>query len=171
MREYKEMVSTFCYFVAQIYGFAEKARLGQNVDERKLSYALDAVACIKPKLLDKKKQLGYDDELSFLEDNGFFGFRIIDGRFIGDKKKVKSIILPWIEQFPDDANHYQFEVACYLYYMAEPNRIDLYPNELSNQTIFKKQATEKKKVDIPYFFYQLGKRRELWTKRKKSRSA
>ena len=162
MDEYQELVSAFCYFTAQIYNFAEKARTGIAVDDKKLAYALRAMDVLKTKLLLKKEQLGLDGGLSFLEDNGFLGFRIIDGRFMGDKAKVKDIILPWVEKFPGGVNHYQFEVACYVYFMAEPDRIDLYPKELQ-KTSKKKQEASDKRFDISYLFYKLGKRRrEKW---------
>lgn len=35
-------------------------------------------------LLEEKERQGYTDGLSFLEDNTYIGFKVVNGRFIGD---------------------------------------------------------------------------------------
>lgn len=145
IKKYAECISTFCYFLGQLAKYAKMADSGEvfsPLEEKKILFAADCVAKLKPLLLKRKELLGFQDGLEFLEDNRFAGFQIEKGIFTGKADDLEKIIHPWVCGFPDTENHYTFEVANYLLYLSEPDIIDLYPER------FRKEALPCRKVKV-----------------------
>ena len=138
IEEYRNVVSVLCYFLGQIAKFAQLVEEGEHISETKAVYAARCVESLIPLFLSRKEKLGFDDGLEFLENNSFLGFKVKDGIFTGDQSAVEEVICPWLTGFPDEANHYQFEVANYLHFLASPDSINLYPKNM----ILKRRKTK-----------------------------
>lgn len=123
--EYRNVVSVLCYFLGQIAKFAQIAGEGEYISESEAAYAAKCVDLLIPLFLSRKEKLGFDDGLEFLENNSFLGFKVKDGILTGDRSAVEKVIYPWLTGFPDKVNHYQFEVANYLHFLASPDSIYL----------------------------------------------
>lgn len=131
LEEYRNVVSILCYFLGQLAKFAQLAGEGEHIAEPKVKYAARCVDLLIPLFLKRKEKLGYTDGLEFLENNSFLGFKVKDGIFTGDRSAVEEVIYPWLVGFPDGVNHYQFEVANYLHFLAFPDSINLYPMDIA----------------------------------------
>lgn len=109
--DYEKYLAGFCAYSHALIDLKHRIESGEVVPEEKVGSLLRALSVSKEKLLEAKQSLGYDDALSFLEDNNFAGFSVKNGEVIGDKTKLFLITKPWMER---PANNYQHEVAVYL---------------------------------------------------------
>ncbi len=121
---YKDSLAKVCLFSALLQGYAEKKEKGESVRDKDIVYVTMMLKQYKQFLLSDKAMLGFDDGLSFMEDNRFRGFEICGGRFIGDRSKIKGIVKKWIEGFPESANNYQYEVSMLALALAFPDEIN-----------------------------------------------
>ncbi len=121
---YKDSLSKVCLFSALLQGYAEKKERGESVRDKDIVYVTMMLKQYKQFLLSDKAMLNFDDGLSFMEDNKFRGFEISNGRFIGDRSKIKGIVQKWIEGFPERANNYQYEVSMLVLALAFPEDIE-----------------------------------------------
>lgn len=120
---YKHSLFMFTYYVGMAQRMSEKE--GDYPKDEQVAL-LSHISFWKEKLLQYKKQAGFNDGLSFLSDNRFLGFEIKNGRFIGDEEKVYPILEKWLFGFPDRANNYQYEVSMYIMnivYEADPEDV------------------------------------------------
>ncbi len=74
----------------------------------------------KNALLDEKERQGYDDGLSFLENNSFAGFRIQNGRFIGDDVSAYKLGCEFAAGFRNGTHeNIYYEVALFILYNVD----------------------------------------------------
>lgn len=119
--QYQSAVCTFAYYLALISLIGERVESGSLTDKTALTDALEWAEKYKLKFLASRKALGLSvDEKSamvaFEEDFFFNGFRIIGGRFEGDKGCVDAIAGKWDlgKSIPteDEAVRYEVGVFC-----------------------------------------------------------
>lgn len=127
-REYRKVISVFCYYVANLARFSKMKAIGESIDNATLEHFFKCTVEYRKKVLDIKEKLELPGGLSFLEDNKFNGFSIEKGEISGDFHFADVITIPWINGFPDSANCYQFEVGCYIQMLIHP---DCFDNEVS----------------------------------------
>ncbi len=123
LARYRHSLAKFCYYTAKVQRYADDSDI-RSAPEKEMAETLAYLSFWKDALLSDKKEAGFDDGLSFLEDNRFLSFEIKDGKFIGDKEGVYPVIDKWLSGFPKSVNNYQFEVAMYvmnLAYEASPD--------------------------------------------------
>lgn len=85
---------------------------GEVIAPDYLKNLLSNLSHAKIQFLEAKNALGFQDELSFLDDSKFKGFEIKDGELIGDLQYARSIVQPWFDEYPNgNSNYYKFEVA------------------------------------------------------------
>lgn len=129
LTEYKHVVSTFCYFLAQLARLKTSSEDISLIDKDVLSYVVENIRFYKEKLLSLKKELDLPDGLTFLENNRFDGFEIKDGCFIGTTETVEAITRPWYDGMTDrTSNCYLYEVANYINALAHPDMLDSHPD-------------------------------------------
>lgn len=120
---YKVALAGLCACCAHLATIRESMEDGEVVDETEVKELCARLEYSKDELISTKEELGFDDGLSFMENNRFYGFEIKDGMLIGDTSKMYTILRPWYEGFvagEKNINNYQFEVASYLLaFMAE----------------------------------------------------
>ena len=122
IRRYKDSLANVCFFSAVLQGFTERKMAGEKVEDKEVIYAATMLKHYKQFLLSDKAILGFDDGLSFMENNAFRGFEIKDGCFKGDRSQVKGIVGKWLD-FPGNANNYQYEVSMLVLSLAFPEEI------------------------------------------------
>lgn len=121
LKQYKNSLANVCFFSALLQKYADRKG---KVDKEEIVYAATMLKKYKQFLLIDKDFLGFTDGLSFMEDNRFFGFEIVNGKFSGNRDKIKGIVKKWIDGFPDTANNYQYEVAILALALAFPDEIE-----------------------------------------------
>ncbi len=121
--QYKNSLCNVCFYSALLQTYADKKASGEPVDGKDVVYATMMLAQFKQFLLSDKAILGFDDGLSFMEDNKFWSFEIKDGKFSGDREQVLPIVTKWVDGFPENANNYQYEVAVLTLALAFPEEI------------------------------------------------
>ena len=123
LEEYKDNVKSLCQYLSRMQWYADKQKRGEKFKRALFVYCCERVITCKTNVLALKKQLGFTDELTFLEDNNFIGFSIKDGHLNLDdgitNSDVFKIVDKWFFGFPATANHYQFEVANFVVALAE----------------------------------------------------
>lgn len=122
LEDYRENLGIFCFCLAWLSTLTLQYK--ENHDESLLEdikSLADSVKEGKEVVLEYKKLLGYEDGLSFLENNRFDGFEIKDGILLGyDSSKeqtMKNIVMPWILNGPEE-NNYLYEVGTYIEFMV-----------------------------------------------------
>lgn len=138
--DYISYVYDMCIYMAELQKFSDKLKKGEQFKRSLFVYACEMVCLSKEKLIQLKKELGFDDAFAFLEDNSFIGFSIKDGRLLREEgvtdEDIFSICDKWYYGFPATANHYQFEVANYVIALAETDKYGeykRYPDSLCKQ--------------------------------------
>ncbi len=121
---YKNSLANVCLFASRLEQYAEDKENGKKVREKDVIYTATMLKQYKQFLLTDKAMLGFNDGLSFMENNKFRGYEIKDGRFYGDRSLIKGIVYKWIEGFPDTANNYQYEVSMLTLALAFPEEIE-----------------------------------------------
>ena len=123
-REYRKVVSVFCYYVANLARFSKMKKNGEFIDKETFEHFIKCTAEYRKKVLQIKEELELPGGISFLEDNKFNGFSIEKGEISGDYHFADAITIPWLKGFPDTANCYQFEVGCYIQMLIHPDCLD-----------------------------------------------
>lgn len=112
---YKNALCLLCRQSAIVEQFVALVKNGYSVEEAEMQEHLDLFARAKERFLEVKKDLGFKDGLTFLqEDVSFQGFRFKKGQLSGDYTHLTDILIPWMEQPESAANHYKYEVSCLL---------------------------------------------------------
>lgn len=111
---YKVYLWRFCRAHAKLAHYIDAVIHGIDINVPDLKQTLEAFHENRECLLEEKQRLGMEDGLSFLDDNAFKGFQIQNERFVGDDTNVPNIALRWVNEFPERANSYQYEVAVLL---------------------------------------------------------
>ncbi|WP_026653346.1 hypothetical protein [Butyrivibrio proteoclasticus] len=121
LKRYRYNTRFLCLWLRELQLFADKREAGKEINQGMFAYACKKCTFYKAEFLKCKEELGYNDKFSFLEDNHFIGFSIINGKFVGDvsDSQINAITDKWYYGFPERANHYQYEVGCYVDTMSE----------------------------------------------------
>jgi len=123
-KEYRRVISVFCYYVANLARFAKMKKNGEHIDKATFEHFIKCTTEYRKKVLQIKEALELPGGISFLEDNKFNGFSIEKGEISGDFHFADAITIPWLKGFPDTANCYQFEVGCYIQMLIHPDCLD-----------------------------------------------
>lgn len=119
--QYQKAVCTFAYYLALISLIGERVENGSLTDKAALTDALEWAGKYKLKFLASRKALGLSSDeksalVAFKEDFFFNGFRIIGGKFEGDRDCVDAIAGKWDlgKAIPteDEAIRYEVGVFC-----------------------------------------------------------
>lgn len=131
--KYRVSLAGLCHCCVSLALLKEKMMNGETIEKEDIKKMCDKLAFHKKELLDAKKELGFDDGLSFMENNHFQGFEIKDGCLIGNPDLAFVILRPWYEGFPVERkiNNYEFEVANYLLtFLVEQEKLKEEKNEV-----------------------------------------
>ena len=109
--QYDIALSGFCSYCHAVNALTDKMECCEAVDPKRAALVLAAMEKAKAALLRAKKELGYTDELSFMEDTKFAGFELKNGRVVGDTEKL---LLVTKRMFENPTNNRQYETATYL---------------------------------------------------------
>ena len=130
---YRYSIHYLCTWLAQVQRFAEFLENGEPFDKGLFVYACAQVEKYKEFYETDKAKLGFTDGYEFMEGNEFIGFSIRNGRLISDvpNEDIFKIVDKWYYGWPENANHYQFEVAHYVACLAEREESakEIYPVE------------------------------------------
>lgn len=134
IQAYKASVTWFCCYMAELQRFADMVEKGEMPSRRKVIYASSMAQQYAPEVLKNKEALGFTDGFSFLEDNRFDGFSILNGRLEGDRDKILPLVRKWVEGFPGTANNYEYEVGIYALALGwSEEKKGLYPADLETR--------------------------------------
>lgn len=114
MGEYRMLVSYFNALNKKVHEIREAIEDGEMIDTTEAVTSIDNLARVKEQLTKVKTELGFTDELAFLEDATFAGFRIENGIIIGSKSSALATAIKWRKGFPEQYNNIFFEVASYI---------------------------------------------------------
>jgi len=128
-KRYRIALAGLCSACVKLSFVKEQLESGEVVEEKEVALLCDKIAFQKEEFLSAKAALGFNDGLSFMENNHFRGFEIKDGCVVGNPDLAFTILKPWYEGFPEERkgiNNYEFEVANYLLtFLVERERRDV----------------------------------------------
>ncbi len=136
VNNYKDAVRKLCVYTAQAQNLTEILKGGGSVNSDFLKYTLCGIKVSRNYVLSYLNCMGVaTKEISFMEDNEYFGFSIKQGRILlaSPRNVVLDTVCKWLDGFPDTANWYQYGAAFYALALAFPDSVDLsryYPAEL-----------------------------------------
>lgn len=111
---YKDALCLVCRQSAILEQYYMLMKEGKEVDENTLIYHLELLVSAKESFLALKKELGYTDGLSFMDDANFCGFSYKNGCLSGNYSKLPDVLLPFVEKESDDT-HFRYEVGILLF--------------------------------------------------------
>ena len=132
---YRGHLESLCCYSRDLRRYAVALAKGEDLNLWRLNFAAGMKKRETVEVLKLKRTLGLPGGVDFLtEENNFLDFDIKGGRLIGGTEHdVYSVTQKWIDEFPEDYNPHNFEVAIYARVLANPDYIsdvELYPAEI-----------------------------------------
>lgn len=123
INDYISVLFTLCKSLAAAATLAEDVELGSWEKKSTIKNVAESLSEKSQVFLDIKKELGFEDELEFTEDNSFVdGFFIENGVLSGDRKKAMERAAKWLKvpksKLNNEVDRYRYECGCYIMALA-----------------------------------------------------
>ncbi len=120
--QYDEALFSFCFYMSKARELSVRVKTDQPIGINYTEAVMSGLDKARKELLQIKESIGFNDELRFMDNMEFQGFRLCDGNIMDltDRERLDEIIEKWCKDWSLGSvsdkceNHFRYEMAVYL---------------------------------------------------------